>query len=31
VLGTGIGLLMGRSDTVDRMIRVYINGFNAMR
>ena len=21
---------MGRSDTVDRMIRVYINGFNAM-
>ncbi|HEY6024473.1 MAG TPA: ABC transporter permease subunit, partial [Pseudolabrys sp.] len=30
VIGTGIGLLMGRSDTVDRMIRVYINGFNAM-
>lgn len=30
VIGTGIGLLMGRSDTIDRMIRVYINGFNAM-
>jgi ABC-type nitrate/sulfonate/bicarbonate transport system permease component len=30
VLGTVIGLLMGRSNTVDRMIRVYINGFNAM-
>lgn len=30
VLGTGIGLLMGRSNTIDRMIRVYINGFNAM-
>jgi len=30
VIGTIIGLLMGRSDTIDRMIRVYINGFNAM-
>jgi ABC-type nitrate/sulfonate/bicarbonate transport system permease component len=30
VLGTVIGLLMGRSDTIDRTIRVYINGFNAM-
>jgi len=30
VLGTVIGLLMGRSNTVDRTIRVYINGFNAM-
>ncbi len=30
VAGTVIGLLMGRSDTFDRMIRVYINGFNAM-
>ncbi len=30
VAGTVIGLLMGRSTTVDRMIRVYINGFNAM-
>jgi NitT/TauT family transport system permease protein len=30
VLGTVIGLLMGRSNTIDRMIRVYINGFNAM-
>ena len=30
VFGTAIGLLMGRSNTVDRMIRVYINGFNAM-
>jgi NitT/TauT family transport system permease protein len=30
VAGTAIGLLMGRSPTVDRMIRVYINGFNAM-
>ena len=30
VVGTVIGLLMGRSNTVDRMIRVYINGFNAM-
>ncbi|HTT48707.1 MAG TPA: ABC transporter permease [Pseudolabrys sp.] len=30
VAGTAIGLLMGRSNTVDRMIRVYINGFNAM-
>jgi ABC-type nitrate/sulfonate/bicarbonate transport system permease component len=30
VAGTIIGLLMGRSPTVDRMIRVYINGFNAL-
>lgn len=30
VVGTAIGLLMGRSNTIDRMIRVYINGFNAM-
>jgi ABC-type nitrate/sulfonate/bicarbonate transport system permease component len=30
VVGTVIGLLMGRSNTVDRMIRVYVNGFNAM-
>jgi ABC-type nitrate/sulfonate/bicarbonate transport system permease component len=30
VVGTVIGLLMGRSNTVDRVIRVYINGFNAM-
>lgn len=30
VAGTIIGLLMGRNDTIDRMIRVYINGFNAM-
>jgi ABC-type nitrate/sulfonate/bicarbonate transport system permease component len=28
--GTAIGLLMGRSSVVDRMIRVYINGFNAL-
>jgi ABC-type nitrate/sulfonate/bicarbonate transport system permease component len=30
VVGTAIGLLMGRSNVIDRMIRVYINGFNAM-
>jgi ABC-type nitrate/sulfonate/bicarbonate transport system permease component len=30
VAGTVIGLLMGRSAVVDRMIRVYVNGFNAM-
>ena len=30
VIGTCLGLLMGRSATIDRMIRVYINGFNAM-
>src|ERR1019366_8033914 len=30
VAGTAIGLLMGRSNTIDRMIRVYINGFNAL-
>jgi ABC-type nitrate/sulfonate/bicarbonate transport system permease component len=30
VVGTIIGLLMGRSSTIDRMIRVYINGFNAL-
>jgi ABC-type nitrate/sulfonate/bicarbonate transport system permease component len=29
-IGTIIGLLMGRSDTIDRMIRVYVNGFNAL-
>ncbi len=30
VLGTAIGILIGRSNLADRMIRVYINGFNAM-
>jgi len=30
VLGTVIGLMMGRSATIDRVIRIYINGFNAM-
>ena len=30
VAGTAIGLLMGRSNAVERMIRVYINGFNAL-
>jgi ABC-type nitrate/sulfonate/bicarbonate transport system permease component len=30
IAGTAIGLLMGRSNTVDRAIRVYINGFNAL-
>ena len=30
VLGTAIGLWMGRSAMVDRTIRVYINGFNAL-
>jgi len=30
VAGTVIGLAMGRSTAIDRMIRVYINGFNAM-
>ncbi len=30
VAGTAIGLLMGRSNIVDRMIRVYVNGFNAL-
>src|SRR5665811_1249540 len=30
VAGTAIGLLMGRRNTIDRMIRVYINGFNAL-
>ena len=30
IVGTAIGLWMGRNDTVDRTIRVYINGFNAM-
>ena len=30
VAGTILGLLMGRSNTVDRTIRVYINGFNAL-
>ena len=30
VIGTVFGLLMGRSPTFDRVIRHYINGFNAM-
>jgi len=30
VAGTAIGVLMGRSNTFDRMTRIYINGFNAM-
>jgi ABC-type nitrate/sulfonate/bicarbonate transport system permease component len=30
VAGTAISLLMGRSAIVDRMIRVHINGFNAL-
>jgi ABC-type nitrate/sulfonate/bicarbonate transport system permease component len=30
VIGTVLGLLMGRSTTFDRVFRVYINGFNAM-
>ena len=30
VVGTVLGLLMGRSTTFDRIFRVYINGFNAM-
>ncbi|HXX25483.1 MAG TPA: ABC transporter permease [Pseudolabrys sp.] len=30
VFGTVIGLMMGRSAVIDRMIRVYINGFNAL-
>src|SRR5262249_45375029 len=30
VVGTVLGLLMGRSPTFDRVFRVYINGFNAM-
>jgi len=30
VAGTAIGLLMGRSTTVDRATRVYINGFNSL-
>ncbi len=30
VAGTAIGLLMGRSTIIDRAMRVYINGFNAM-
>lgn len=30
VAGTILGLAMGRSTTFDRMIRVYINGFNAL-
>ena len=30
VAGTAIGLLMGRNETADRMIRVYVNGFNAL-
>jgi ABC-type nitrate/sulfonate/bicarbonate transport system permease component len=30
IAGTAIGVLMGRSSMVDRMIRVYVNGFNAL-
>ncbi|HXD45715.1 MAG TPA: ABC transporter permease [Pseudolabrys sp.] len=30
VLGTVLGLAMGRSPSIDRTIRVYINGFNAL-
>jgi NitT/TauT family transport system permease protein len=30
VIGTVLGLLMGRNATFDRMFGVYINGFNAM-
>jgi NitT/TauT family transport system permease protein len=30
VLGTAIGLLIGRSDIADRMLRHYIDGFNAV-
>ena len=30
VVGTVLGVLMGRSNAVDRTIRVYINGFNAL-
>src|SRR5262249_44789191 len=30
IVGTVLGLLMGRSQTFDRVFRVYINGFNAM-
>jgi ABC-type nitrate/sulfonate/bicarbonate transport system permease component len=30
VLGTVLGLAMGRSPAIDRTIRVYINGFNAL-
>jgi ABC-type nitrate/sulfonate/bicarbonate transport system permease component len=30
VIGTVLGLLMGRSPTFDRVFRVYVNGFNAM-
>ncbi len=30
VAGTAIGILMGRSTLADRMIRVYVNGFNAL-
>jgi len=29
VIGTVLGLLMGRSPTFDRVFRVYVNGFNA--
>jgi len=30
VAGTALGLWMGRSAAVDRVIRVYVNGFNAL-
>jgi len=30
VLGTVLGLMMGRSPAIDRVIRVYVNGFNAL-
>ncbi len=30
VLGTVLGLMMGRSPAIDRTIRVYVNGFNAL-
>jgi ABC-type nitrate/sulfonate/bicarbonate transport system permease component len=30
VLGTVVGLSMGRSPAIDRTIRVYVNGFNAL-
>jgi NitT/TauT family transport system permease protein len=30
VLGTIIGLAMGRNSAIDRTIRVYVNGFNAL-
>jgi len=30
ILGTAIGLLMGRSETANRLLRLWISGFNAM-